>query len=395
MEDYKHSHNLMKLGNACNKMLREKFNVILSDDKINILIEEISNEVLTEYGGINLNTNQLNNITLSKIKSLYEKINIQQVPVAPNTPSSQESYTSQSLHTSQSQSSLNNYNTTIDKEKKFSSDILDDDVLSFKLKELEARRQVIPSYSIDTPEPISEEPKNNIIYKANPISITLPSIANTLQYKNFIINSINRDWNKNPYRNFIKFNISIDTNANTFYPQCICFPSFVKNITPYVLMNISDDTRNLFYSFVCKESYKNSKWDTWYPVENVENISLQNKSWSIKFYDFINNELDLGADNIPIIEANIHDGHKFVLKFNLDEISNDNNFKINDILCIRTYSGKLYYKKIIDYIKAATNIITILDDKNELVIDDFINSKILNTNNQFSFIIKYHYDNKT
>ena len=387
MEDYKHSLNLMKLGNACNKMLREKFNVIIPDDQINILIEDISNEVLTEYGAIKLTTNQLNNITLSKIKSLYEKMNIQQVPVAPNTPSSQDTHTSQS--------SLNNYNTTIDREKFFSSDILDDDVLTFKLKELEARRKVIPSYSIESSDIGSEEPKNNIIYKANPISITLPSVVNTSQYKNFIINSINRDWNRNPYRNFIKFNISIDTNANIFYPQCICFPSFVKNITPYVLMNISDDTRNLFYSFVCKESYKDSKWDSWYPTENVENISLQNKSWSIKFYDFMNNELDLGADNIPIIEANIHDGHKFVLKFNLDEISNDNNFKINDILCIRTYSGKIYYKKITDYIKASTNIITILDDKNELVIDDFINSKILNTNNQFSFIIKYHYDNKT
>ena len=47
MEEYKHVQNLMILGNACNKMLREKFNIILPDEKMHNLIEEVSKE-LTE-----------------------------------------------------------------------------------------------------------------------------------------------------------------------------------------------------------------------------------------------------------------------------------------------------------------------------------------------------------
>jgi len=71
MEDYKHVQNLYILGTACNKMLKEKFNITLSDEKMQILIEEVSREVLTEYGSIQLKTHQLNNITLSKIKNMY------------------------------------------------------------------------------------------------------------------------------------------------------------------------------------------------------------------------------------------------------------------------------------------------------------------------------------
>jgi len=235
----------------------------------------------------------------------------------------------------------------------------------------------------------------SILYKANPISITLPSVNDKIHYKNFIINSLNRDWARNVQRNNIKFNISVDVYANTFYPQCICFPSFVKNITPYVLMNITDNSKSLFYSFTCDNKTRaSSKWDTWYPVDDVENISLQNKTWSIKFYDFMNNELDLGSDNISITEVSSKNEKEFLLKIPMHSDSYDNNFNINDIISIRTYSGKVYNKKITDYVKAernsdGINIMTIIDDNNELVIDDFINSRILNTNNQYSFIIKY------
>jgi|LakMenEpi03Aug12_release.lakeMendotaPanAssembly.Ray.scaffolds.fasta_scaffold00020_145 hypothetical protein len=399
MEDYKHVQNLHILSTACDKMLREKFSISLPDDKIYSLIDGVSSDVSTEYASMQLQAHQLNNITLSKIKNMYQlqhqlqqqhqrqtsqqpkqNLPVQQQPI---TPEQQPSPTKQYIQD----------NTPV------TTDTLDDDVISHKLKELEARRKIIPNYSCapEDHEEIYESstPQQNIIYKANPISITLPSISDKIHYKNFIINSLNRDWARNVQRNNIKFNISIDVYTNTFYPQCICFPGFVKNITPYVLMNISDNTKNIFYSFICSnKTQQDSKWDTWYPVEDVENISLQNKSWSIKFYDFMNNELDLGSDNMSIIEVSSKKEKEYTLKILLDTDSYDNNFKINDVVCIRTYNGKLYNKKIINYIKAErysqqVNEMTIIDDNNELVIDDFINSKILNTNNQYSFIIKY------
>jgi hypothetical protein len=422
MEDYKHVQNLYILGTACNKMLKEKFNITLSDEKIQILIEEVSREVLQEYGSIQLKTHQLNNITLSKIKNMYTNqfhnqsakpsylANHQSLPLhsqhqtstqqlsqqppeqlLPTQPSSSE----QILNTQSSPSKSSSYPST-----PTNVDILDDDMINHKLKELEARRKIIPNYSYlpseNQPEIYeSNTPQQqNIIYKANPISITLPSVNDKIHYKNFIINSLNRDWARNIQRNNIKFNISVDVYSNSFYPQCICFPSFVKNITPYVLMNITDNSKNIFYSFTCNNTQVNSKWDTWYPVDDVENISLQNKTWSIKFYDFMNNELDLGSDNISIMEVSSKNDKEYILKIQLPLDSYDNNFNNNDNIYIRTYNGKVYNKKITDYVKAernsdGINIMTIIDDNNELVMDDFINSKILNTNNQYSFIIKY------
>jgi hypothetical protein len=109
----------------------------------------------------------------------------------------------------------------------------------------------------------------------------------------------------------------------------------------------------------------------------------------------MNNELELGHDNIPVIEVMKNDNN-YLLKIELQADSYDNNFSINDTICIRTYNGKVYNKKILDYMKCeriSDNINTIIieDVKNELCMDDFIDSKILNTNNQYSFIIKYHY----
>jgi hypothetical protein len=391
MEDYRHVQNLMVLANACHKMLKEKFNITLSDEKLQILIDEISKEVLVEYGSIQLRTNQLNNITLSKIKQLYESKMTQiqnNTSSSPNTGSSGSSGSSGATAPLTETSATNNA-LVIEK------DILNDDIISHKLKELETRRKIIPNYA----EPILGESQpsssnQNIIYKANPISITLPSIHEKPLYKNFIINSLNRDWNRNSVRNNIKFNITVDVNTNIFYPQCILFPKFIKNITPYVLMSITDHFKSIFYSFVCK-SGNDAKWDTWYPVDDVENISLQNKSWSIKFYDFMNNELELGHDNIPVIEVTKNE-NKYLLKFELNADSYDNNFSANDMICIRTYNGKVYNKKIVDYMKCERisnniNTVVIQDEMDELSIDDFIDSKILNTNNQYSFIIKYHY----
>lgn len=235
------------------------------------------------------------------------------------------------------------------------------------------------------------------VFKQNPISIMLPSNLNDkIYYKNFIINSLNRDWARSPVRNLIKFNITFDLYHNTFYPQCVCFPKHVKQMTPYVLMNISDASKNMFYSLTCTSSSNDSNWDIWYPVENSENIILQNKTWTIKFYDFTNNELELGADDMHVEEVSKQDNN-YVLKFNLPQYSYDNNFMPNDMINIRINNGKTYLKKVISYEKGQNtyNTMTINDDKNELILEDFINSTIMNTKNQYSVIIKYHYNQRS
>lgn len=379
MEDYKNIQNVAILNIACIKMLKEKFNITLSDDKLEKLITEISNEVVKECETMNLNIKELNNITLSKIKKIYQNY------VLNSSPSSKISET---IEREKSNNNLENQ-------------ILDDDYINYKLKELEIKRKIIPQTqnNLETNN-ISDNTLNfngvnnntssnakEVIYKTNPISITLPSTLETKKmYKNFIINSLNRDWFKNPSRNNIKCNITLDYNNNILYPYCICFPKFVKNITPYVLMNINDGSKNIFYTFTCLKSYNDSRWDLWFPIKNVENILLYNKLWSIKFYDFTNNELDLGSDCISVLEVS-KNKNMFDLKIN----STDNNFMKNDKINIRTYDGKIHLCKIFSY---ENELLTIYDEKDELTIDDFINSKILNIYNQYSFIIKYHYIEK-
>ncbi len=377
MEDYKNIQNTVILNTACSKMLKEKFNIILTDEQMNKLLTEISNEVSNECSTLSLTINELNNITLSKIKKIYQNY------IAHSSPSSKNS---ENIEREKS----NNTN---------ENGVLDDDYINYKLKELENKRRIIPKISSE--EKISEptistatfntsqiNQQQEYVYKPNPISITLPQIDTKFSYKNFIINSLNRDWCKNPNRNNIKCNLTLDNNNHILYPQCICFPTFVKKLTPYVLMNINDGTKNIFFTFTCSSTNSDNRWDIWVPVENVENIVLTNKLWSIKFYDFTNNELNLGEDAISILEVNKNDKYKdyFDLKINYDTMYNM--FMIGDMITIKIYDGT---QRICKIKEIHNDIITISDSKNELSLNDFINAKLLNMYNQYSFIIKYHY----
>lgn len=361
MNTYKSNDNITALCVACNKMLKDKFNVSYSDDLIKELIFNTSSEIISSSMMANKSLHELNNITLSNIRNTYQN--------------HQTSYN----HEESTQSPGDGINT----------ETLDDDLISSKLKELEIRRQIIPTFSDNeqTYSPKSTQPTP--IMKSNPISITIPStIDNKKRYKTFIINSINRDWEKSPQRNNNKFNITLDFNNNIVFPQCICFPKFVKDLSPYILMNICDGISNIYISFTCSSTSPENKWDIWTPVEDVENITLNNKTWLIRFFDFTNTELDLGKDGQNISQVT-KDGNNFQLNL----LPTENKYYIGDFIKIKTYTGKYFIKKIIQYTYDDNKIITISDDTQELQIDDFINSKIMNLSDQFSFIVKYYYKN--
>jgi hypothetical protein len=361
MNDYKSNANLTILLSACKKMLKEKFDISLADDKIQTLLNDTINSIETEYATIDLKCNELNNMTLSKIKKMFT------------------------------------YNPL---PKTNTNNILDDDTISMKLRELEAKRQIIPTYESLPNE--NEQIQQSIsiqqvapLQAVQPITFKLPentSIKDRI-YKTFIINSLNRDWIKNPSRNNIKFNVPMNLDNYEFYPDCVCFPSFVKNISPYVILNISDGTKKIYYTFIPIHSVSgNTKWDIWKPTDNVENIVLGHKHWSIKFYDFLNHELDLGLDDTNVIEVKkIVDTQysTFSIKLQLLEHSFENNFNANDCVIIKC-NNKAHYVSVQSYNNESRTMI-IVDKKNELKPEDFINSKIMNTCNQFSFIIKYFY----
>jgi hypothetical protein len=346
-------------------MLKEKFDITLAEDKIQTLLSDTIKSIETEYANVDLKCSELNNMTLSKIKNMFA-------------------------------------NNPVPKTKTNTNNILDDDTINMKLRELEARRQIIPTYESvpnehmqqsQSIQPLQTVQSMQPMQPIQPITFKLPentSIKDRI-YKTFIINSLNRDWIKNPSRNNIKFNVPLTLDNYEFYPDCVCFPSFVKNISPYVILNVSDGTKKIYYTFIPVHCiFANAKWDIWKPTDNVENIVLGHKHWSIKFYDFLNHELDLGSDDINIIEVTKIVDTKystFSIKLQLFEHSFENNFNVNDCVILKC-SNKVHYVSILSYDNESRTMI-IVDKKNELQPEDFINSKIMNTGNQFSFIIKY------
>jgi Sec-independent protein translocase protein TatA len=75
MSDYTSQQNLLIIKLACKRMLSDKYNVVLTDVKLEELIRKISNLVIQEFRDNvnNMGVNELNTITLSKIKQIFQK----------------------------------------------------------------------------------------------------------------------------------------------------------------------------------------------------------------------------------------------------------------------------------------------------------------------------------
>lgn len=383
MNDFKSSKNINILHTGCINMLSEKYNITLSDNILKTSLEKIISETCEEYIDNDFKLNELNNIVLYKIKQYYEE----------------EHKSNQVI-----------------KVIKEDDELLNDDIISIKLMELENQRNNM--ISCDISNNIYIEKKNqesNVPFAPSVPSLpSLPNVSSTQMhlidinnvlnsiannndvsviYKNYIINSINRDWIHTPSRNNIKFNFSIDIKKHIFYPECICFPSYVKNITPYVLMMITDGVKKIYYTFVCTDNSSNT-WNIWKPLHTVENIILNTDKWLIKFYDFTNADLDLGSDDIIVSEVKYNNNNIDIITENNIYLIN-NHFKLNDKIIIKSSNGKTIVKKI----EKLSNIdnrfsISIDNSRGQIKLEDFYDCKILNVNNQYTFIVKYNYNTK-
>lgn len=263
-----------------------------------------------------------------------------------------------------------------------SNPIIDNEILNKKIREMELMRKstvIINNENDNLPQAIT----NDIIPEMKqPIFIQqqIPQSPIIQQkFKTFVINSINRDWTINANRNNIKINIPININDNYLYPDCLCLHEDIKDITSYIIMNISDNIKNYQIIFICNIQ-NSSNWDIWRPTNNdYYDIDLSRKSWTITLFDHNNQELNIGNDNISIIEINNHNDNYY--KFKLE-----NNYQLNknDIITIKLYNGTKIKSKIINIIDNQYII-----QKNNIKIDEFINSKILDDMQQFSIIMKY------
>jgi hypothetical protein len=329
------------------------------------------------------------------------------------------------------------------------TDILTNEELLIRVKEYEHKRIISNTIfanienNIDISSTANSANSANTANTANTANIipeimekVLTSIntnTNTeVNKKTLIINSFSRDWINNPNRNKLTFTINIDLLNNIIEPLKILFPKYVKDLTPYIILVITDNHKTFKYTFLYSKT--SGKWDIWKLVNkdnNINNcINLTNKSWKIKFLDYLNNELNLGNDDIKISQINdykmsTYDNNNINVETNIDNILmsyNDPNnlpkdniadtklnmyeinidysnlleydeYKLNivskyDYMQLKTYSNKYVNIKVIDVNNDMGKII-ILNETN-LMKEEFINSSLLNYGAQYSIILTYY-----
>lgn len=442
VDDFKSEKNKNIIIQASNKMLLDKYKLSLSPDVllniINTIIASMCKDAILMNNTIKLM--ELNTITLAKMKEYINKNidSINEPPsigVAPSIASLENNVNN--IYNDMSDTNSNNIDLS-NEESNSRKDILTNDELLIRVRDYENSRTISNTVLANI--------ENNIELNTNNVSSTnnaniniIPDIINKVlttintntNKKTLIINSFSRDWISNPSRNKLFFTVNIDLQNNIIEPLKILFPKYVKNITPYIILVITDNHKTFKYNFLYSKSA--GSWDIWKLINkdnNINNnINLTNKNWKIHFLDYLNNELDLGKDDIKISNINnykmnkydnndVQDANNYIetnidnilapskivpkntKKKNLYEINIDysdiieydeynlNNLSKYDYLQLKTYSNKYVNIKVID-IDINLGKIIILDENN-LTREDFINSSMLNYGAQYTLILTYY-----
>jgi len=244
--------------------------------------------------------------------------------------------------------------------------------LELKIKEIEKMRSAIINIKPAIIE--NENDTNNQINMKpqTPIQISNYNQVVSQKFKTFIINT---------FKNNFKINPNININTYNIYPCCISIPIDIKNKTPYIILVISDGTKNNTYIYN-PIPIIDATWDIWKPItDDYIDISLNNNNWNISLLDWNYNPIELN-EYLVIINDVLEQNNYFSLNIGDNKI---NNFNINDKIKIIKENGESSENRIIDI---NNNRLFIL--KGNLKINDFINGKIINFKHNISLTFKYH-----
>jgi hypothetical protein len=457
IDEFKSEKNKGLIIHASTKMLLDKYNLSLNVDVltniINAIISSMSKDAILMNNTIKLM--ELNTITLAKMKDHITK-NIDNIKnseiIADNNANRYQSMPSinedskPNISAVTATTNTEPYNAYKEEYSYNKSDILSNEELLIRVKEYENNRAISNTIlaNIDTSTNIdifsaSQDNRitNNMNTSANANNIipeimekVLTSIntnANTfVNKKTLIINSFSRDWITNPNRNQLTFTVNIDLQSNIIEPLKILFPKYVKDRTPYIVLVITDNHKTFKYNFLYSKS--SGKWDIWKLINkgnNINNnINLANKNWQINFFYYMNNELNLGKDNIKISQINDYSmnyDNNTSIETNIDnilipqhnltkdaknkkmafyEINIDysnlleyDNYNLDivskyDSMLLKTYNNNYVNIKVLEVNNDLGKII-ILNETN-LMKEDFVNSSLLNYGAQYSLILTYY-----
>ena len=445
IDEFKSEKNRNLIIQASTKMLLDKYNLSLNPDIminiINTIITSMSKDAILMNNTVKLM--ELNTITLTKMKDYVNK-NLDDINVSVSAPTPIAN-----------EQNIYNDGPKFNKDEEINkNDILTNEELLIKVKDYENKRNIANTIlvNIDNMEVAGEkninlsnnEGANNTVDSNKLISEIIEKVFETMNKninkKTLIINSYCRDWINNPQRNKLNFAINIDLQNNIIEPFKILFPKYVKDITPYIKLVITDNHHTYKFNFIYSKS--SGKWDIW-ELMNKDNIhiNLANKNWRISFYDYINNELKLWNDDIKISQINDFQMNNYDntennmnidmnIDTNIDNIltthhndmndMNDNCKNSKDKNKMTFYELNIDYSNIMEYDQYNLNILCkydyiqlktrdnkyvnvkvidinnnqgkiIISNENNLRKEDFANSSILNYGAQYSIILTYYH----
>jgi hypothetical protein len=426
IDEFKSEKNRGLIIQASTKMLLEKYNLSLSPDVLQGIIQAIimsmSKDAILMNDTIKLM--ELNTITLTKMKDyIIKNIEAVNAPVAQASPQFIEE-------------SVANVAANAGYDK---GDILTNEELLIRVKEYEHSRVISNTVLTNIEATGVSETTASGTTVASSVSASVasaPVVADIMEKvisslntstnkKTLIINSYSRDWINFPSRNQLSFTVNIDLQSNIIEPLKILFPTYVKDMTPYIVLVITDNHKTFKYNFLYSKS--SGKWDIWKLINkdnNINNnINLANKKWRIHFLDYLNHELDLGRDDIKISQINEYRTHNYDNKSmdtNIDTIlmpsshqrpqlnlyeadidySNQfeyDEYKLNnvskyDYMQLKTYHNTYVNMKVLEVNNNLGKIIMLNEKKNEnrLTMEDFTNASLLNYGSQYSIILTYY-----
>jgi hypothetical protein len=451
VDDFKSEQNRNIIFQASNKMLLDKYKLSLNSgvliNIINTIISSMSKDAILMNNTIKLM--ELNTITLAKMKDYVIK-NIDAINAANaanavnadidnskvfNEVASVASASSVASVASAVSNLDNGVSISVEAENDYKTELLTNEDLLIRVKEYENKRNISNSVlanianNNDIPPPPDANAANaanmniipEIIEKVYASMNTNTSVI--FNKKTLVIHSYSRDWANCPRRNKLSFTINIDLQNNIIEPLKILFPKYVKDITPYIILVITDNHKTFKYHFLYSKS--SGKWDIWKLINkdnNINNnINLANKNWKISFLDYLHNELNLGTDDIKVSQINDYKMNTYdnniSIDTNIDNIlmpsdyikeASSSFYEINidysnlleydeynlntiskyDYMQLKTYGGKYVNVKVIDVNSDIGKII--ISNENNLAKEDFINSSLLNYGAQYSLILAYY-----
>lgn len=380
IDDFKSEKNINLIFTAANKMIKDKYsNVETTDSELlniinNIILTICSDAVLIKKI---VRLMELNKISLSKVKEHYDNLINKTKEKEPDIIEKEED-----------DEQINNVK-------------YDSEQLLLKVLELEEKRNAVNSFAFLQKETQEKRPEPIIVSQPSNTDINLKIIEKIellskektkINSKSIVINSYNRDWINKKNRNKLSFTINIDLQKHNIKIDKLLLPKFIKNKTPYITMSISDNKFTQKLIFILKNSNNENIWDTW-ENSNTDNgnlLLINTKNWHISFTDFINNELNMGADGINIIEVNKYNDNDNIFDLTIDNGNKKQYYDfgtcyIYDNLLIKTNNGDNIQGNILN---VQDNVLTVYIENIEK--KELMNASLLNYKGQYSIIMSYH-----